>query len=155
MTETDLDCVVAIEQKSFPDPWPRRFFAEEIGKPARAYARVVRAQGSVVGYLVAWFILDEVHLGNLAVHSAHRRSGIGRALVLDLLARASRCGASFITLEVRAGNRAAISLYTSLEFQRVAVRKGYYGGREDAIIMMREFSGRRSLTRERPGGRSN
>jgi len=139
MTESDLDQVAAIEQQSFPDPWPRRFFHEELAKPTPAYARVARAEGEVAGYLVAWFILDEVHLGNLAVHGSHRRRGVGRALVEDLVRRAGRRGSSFITLEVRAGNRAAISLYTGLQFQPVAVRKGYYAGREDAIIMLREF----------------
>jgi ribosomal-protein-alanine N-acetyltransferase len=63
-------------------------------------------------------------------------------LVEDLVRRAGRHGSSFITLEVRAGNRGAISLYTSLLFQPVAVRKGYYSGREDAIIMLREFGKR-------------
>jgi ribosomal-protein-alanine N-acetyltransferase len=142
MTEADLNQVVVIEQQSFPDPWPRRFFHEELVKLDPAYARVARADSQVAGYLIAWFILDEVHLGNLAVHRAHRRRGIGRALVEDLVLRAGRHGSSFITLEVRAGNRGAISLYTSLLFQPVAVRKGYYSGREDAIIMLREFGKR-------------
>jgi ribosomal-protein-alanine N-acetyltransferase len=140
MTEADLDQVVAIEQQSFPDPWPRQFFHEELAKRPPAYARVVRSEGKIAGYLIAWFILDEVHLGNLAVNGSHRRRGVGRALVEDLVRRATRRGSSFITLEVRANNRAAIALYTHLQFQPVAVRKGYYAGREDAIIMLREFN---------------
>ncbi len=153
MTEADLDHVHAIEQTSFPDPWPRRFFADEVAKTPLAYARVARLGGQVVGYLVAWFVLDEVHLGNLAVHASHRRCGIGRALLDDLLYRAERRGSTMVTLEVRAGNRAAIDLYTRFEFHPVAVRKGYYAGREDAIIMVREFSGDGSPAkpRRRPG----
>ena len=46
-----------------------------------------------------------------------------------------RRGASFITLEVRARNLAAIALYADFGFRQVAVRKGYYAGREDALIM--------------------
>ena len=39
-------------------------------------------------------------------------------------------------LEVRKGNVPAISLYTSLGFQTVGVRKGFYEApREDALIM--------------------
>jgi ribosomal-protein-alanine N-acetyltransferase len=89
---------------------------------------------------VAWFILDEVHLGNLAVHPDHRRQGIARALVEHLVERARRRGSSFITLEVRAGNRAAIDLYARHRFQPVGLRKGYYAGREDAIVMVRELT---------------
>ncbi len=139
MTEAMLDEVRSIELEAFPDPWPRRFFAEELAKPNPAYARVALHSGRVMGYLVAWFILDEVHLGNLAVHPQHRRQGIARALLEHLIQRAERRGASFITLEVRAGNRAAMSLYARYRFRPVAVRKGYYAGREDAVIMVREF----------------
>ena len=135
MTEAALDEVHAIECQVFPDPWPRRSFAEELAKSPPPYARVARRDGRVVGYLFAWFVLDEVHLGNLAVHPDYRRQGVGRALLGGLMYRSRRRGASFITLEVRARNLAAIALYADFGFRQVAVRKGYYAGREDALIM--------------------
>lgn len=138
MTEALLDQVHTIERESFPDPWPRRFFEGELSRSDPAYARVVLGGERVIGYLVAWFILDEVHLGNLAVHPEHRRQGVGRLLVQHLIERAERRGASFISLEVRAGNRAAMSLYARHHFRPEGVRKGYYAGREDAVIMVRE-----------------
>ncbi len=161
MVEADLDAVLAIEREAFLDPWPRRFFVEELTKIPPAYARVARlgdggggGGGELVGYLVAWFILDEVHLGNLAVEPGRQRHGIGRALVEHLVERAERRGASFITLEVRAGNRAAITLYTRHRFKPVGIRRGYYAGREDAIIMVREFGheGGGEVEGERSGG---
>jgi ribosomal-protein-alanine N-acetyltransferase len=153
MTAADLDAVLAIEQVSFPDPWPRRFFAEEAQKPGLVYARVARSAGRAIGYLVAWFVLDEIHLGNLAVDRDHRRRGVAHALLADLFHRGRRRGSSFITLEVRAGNQGAIALYSSLDFQPVAVRKGYYAGKEDAVIMVREFSARGGQGKERRGAR--
>jgi ribosomal-protein-alanine N-acetyltransferase len=139
MTEGALDEVVAIEGQVFPDPWPRRSFAEELAKSPPPYAQVARRAGRVVGYLFAWFILDEVHLGNLAVDPRYRRQGVARALLSRLVERSRRRGSTFITLEVRAQNTAAIALYEGLGFRRVAVRKGYYAGREDALIMEREL----------------
>jgi ribosomal-protein-alanine N-acetyltransferase len=139
MTAGALDEVLAIERQVFPDPWPRQSFADELSKSPPPYARVARRAGQVVGYLFAWFILDEVHLGNLAVHPAHRRQGVARALLGRLIERSRRRGSSFITLEVRALNTAAIALYEQFGFRRVAVRKGYYAGREDALIMEREL----------------
>jgi ribosomal-protein-alanine N-acetyltransferase len=139
MSEGALDEVLAIEGEVFPDPWPRRSFSEELAKSPPPYARVARRGGRVVGYLFAWFILDEVHLGNLAVHPRHRRQGVARALLRHLMERSRRRGSSFITLEVRAQNAAAIALYEEFGFRRVAVRKGYYAGREDALIMEREL----------------
>ena len=142
MTEALLEQVDAIERESFPDPWPRRFFMEELTRSDPAYARVAIEDGQVIGYLVAWFVLDEVHLGNLAVHPEHRRRGVGRLLLQHLIDRAERRGASFISLEVRAGNRAAMSLYARHHFRPEGLRKGYYAGREDAVIMVRECGGR-------------
>jgi ribosomal-protein-alanine N-acetyltransferase len=152
MTEAAVDAILSIERQSFPDPWPRRFFIEEISKSQPAYARVVLLDEQVVGYLVAWFVLDEIHLGNLAVHPEYRRRGIARALVEHLVERADRRGASVITLEVRAGNRAAVALYSRYHFQPVGLRRGYYGGREDAIVMVREFApGGATAAGGRPG----
>lgn len=150
MTEAVLDQVAAIEDQSFPDPWPRRFFHEELTRSDPAYARVAIAGGQVSGYLVAWFILDEVHLGNLAVHPAHRRRGIGRCLLEHLIEQAERGGASLISLEVRAGNRAAMSLYARHHFRPEGIRKGYYAGREDAVIMVRERRAEPALGQEDP-----
>jgi [ribosomal protein S18]-alanine N-acetyltransferase len=135
LTTAALDEVLAIENRVFPDPWSRQSFTAELEKSPRPFARVARLRGAVVGYLFAWFVLDEVHLGNLAVHPDHRRQGIGRALLAELVTRSRRRGSSFITLEVRARNAAAIALYSQYGFRAVAVRKGYYAGRENAVIM--------------------
>ena len=45
----------------------------------------------------------------------------------------------YITLEVRVGNKAAISLYEKYGFKSLGVRKGYYqDNNEDALIMWTE-----------------
>lgn len=150
LTLAALDEVLAIESQVFPDPWSRQIFTAELEKSPLPFARVARQGGVVVGYLIAWFILDEVHLGNLAVHPDHRRQGIGRALVAELVTKSRRRGSSFITLEVRARNEAAIALYSQFGFRPVAVRKGYYGGRENAVIMERDLEAE-SRTRRREG----
>ena len=49
---------------------------------------------------------------------------------------------AFLTLEVRASNHKAISLYTKNGFVQEGRRKDYYKDpKEDAIIMTRRFSG--------------
>ena len=71
-TLDDVDAIFEIEQHSFPNPWPRSVLAAEISK--RNWSRVVIATrgGELVGYLVYWVILTEVHLLNLAVAPAWR-----------------------------------------------------------------------------------
>ncbi len=55
--------------------------------------------------------------------------------MLQLIAEARQLGAREVFLEVRADNQDAQSLYRSLGFAALSVRKGYYKGGIDAIIM--------------------
>lgn len=81
-------------------------------------------------------VLDEGYLSNIAVSPEHRRQGIAEALLKALLVRASARKLSFVTLEVRAGNIPAQTLYRKLGFTEVGVRRGYYEHpKEDAVLM--------------------
>lgn len=139
MRAADLEAVIAIEQRSFPEPWPRRFFEHEIEASQTAWPVVAALGREVAGYMVAWFVADEVHLGNLAVREDLRRRGIAQALLDQLIARAQRDHASTISLEVRVSNRAAISLYARNRFRPSGLRRGYYKAREDALVMTRDL----------------
>ncbi len=89
--------------------------------------------GALVGYTLFWHVVDEVHLLNVAVAVSARRQGLGRALMLDLVAYARAHGIVRILLEVRASNAPALALYESMGFTRFNVRPRYYSDGEDAI----------------------
>ncbi len=136
---SDLSAVLKIEHASFPCPWKPEFFLSEINNP---YARLVVAEraGEVVGYCCCWLVADEVHILDVAVHPDHRRCGIGKLLLQEILAEARQNGACSASLEVRASNLPAIALYQALGFQQVAIRQGYYENGEDALLMVCYFS---------------
>jgi [ribosomal protein S18]-alanine N-acetyltransferase len=93
-----------------------------------------------LGFLLAWLVADEVHLIDLGTHPDHRRSGVGKALLATLLARARSQRARLVLLEVRRSNQAALELYRSHGFRAIRIRRGYYdGGTEDAIEMSLEL----------------
>ncbi len=143
MRSSDLDAVMAIEEVSFPTPWPRRFFEREVAADGlRVAATVALADREIVGYMVAWNMAGEIHLGNVAVSPTHRRRRVGQALLDRLVAQAEEEGASCITLEVRASNRGAITLYARNKFRPAGLRHGYYRGQEDAIVMIRDLERR-------------
>ena len=113
-------------------------FTDEIGHP-QSVAVVVRHRGILAGYLLAWRLDGEMHLGNLAVVPSMQRRGIGRFLLEWLIAEAAAGGQERITLEVRASNFAAQELYRRFGFRAVALRRGYYqDSGEDALVMMRD-----------------
>jgi ribosomal-protein-alanine N-acetyltransferase len=131
----DLDEIIAIEQISFPTPWPRQVFVMELNSSS-SYKRVSKINGRVVGYIVAWKIHDEVHILNLAVHPEHRRKGIGRGLIIDCLRYFSKKGIKSAILEVRVRNQNAIRLYEKIGFRSIGLRRKYYSDTgEDALVM--------------------
>jgi len=83
-----------------------------------------------------WGILDEAHITVMAVHPDVKRQGLGQAMLLALLERARLRGLERATLEVKASNQPAISLYQKFGFKVAGTRKGYYQDTgEDALIL--------------------
>ena len=137
MTLSDVDAVYEIERATFLTPWSRRDFEHEMTQNVCARYLVAEKDGAVVAFAGAHIILDEGHITNIAVSAPERGLGIGRKITWALLQYASNLGASYLTLEVRENNEPAKSLYRSLGFVRVGIRKKYYEDTgEDAWIMV-------------------
>jgi ribosomal-protein-alanine N-acetyltransferase len=137
MTLADVVEVSEVERTVFPDPWsPDSFLAEVERRPDVGWPVVVRDGHEIVAYAVVWFIVDEIHIGNVAVRPDRQGRGVGRWLMERILAEGKRRSMVFATLEVRPSNRPALSLYESFGFRRVAVRRHYYrNDDEDAWVL--------------------
>lgn len=140
MKADDLEAVLQIEALVFGTPWSRRAFQYELSENQLACLLVAeRMDGEqifVVGYIVLWLIVDEVHIANIAVAPSLQQMGIGRVLLREGLIRMLHAGGKLATLEVRVSNRAALHLYQRFGFIEVGCRQKYYRDtHEDAIIM--------------------
>jgi ribosomal-protein-alanine N-acetyltransferase len=115
---------------------------EELARPwARLWVARGEAGGEPLGFALVWHAADEVQLLDLAVDERARRRGVGRALVLFVLAYARETESRLLLLEVRRSNEAAIALYRSAGFTENGVRRGYYSDNgEDALAMSVELS---------------
>jgi ribosomal-protein-alanine N-acetyltransferase len=83
-----------------------------------------------------WAILDEAHITLVAVHPDYQQQGLGQTMLLTLLSRARQRGLERATLEVKASNKPATSLYQKFGFQVAGRRRGYYQQTgEDALIL--------------------
>jgi len=141
MAGNDLEGVVAIECESFPRPWKRDHFLDEM-KCNHAFPLVaVDREGMLIGYIFPRFFLDEGHILNVAVKGDCRGKGVGRRLVERVLRDCRELGASLVSLEVRQSNSTAIALYRLLGFVVTGKRRNYYENGEDAILMERIFTG--------------
>jgi ribosomal-protein-alanine N-acetyltransferase len=137
MGESHVREVVAIEQAVFGTPWTEDMFRQEIEGAFGSQAFVATLNARVVGYSIAWFFEKEVHLVNIAVHSAYRKRGVGNHLLNHLIHRALERGMRIVTLEVRASNHSAQTFYRRAHFRPIGIRKRYYSdNREDAVLMV-------------------
>ena len=137
--KADMDSVLAIEQASFADPWSRSAFVELLDDPRVAFL-IADAADTVRGYVVAWFVLDEGEIGNLAVPADARRQGVGALLLDGAIAAVCKSRVEALYLEVRASNAAARALYASRGFAEVGRRREYYRRpKEDALVLRLEL----------------
>jgi len=136
MTFDDLEQVVALDQMSFSLPWPPRSFQFELTDNPASRCWVADLDGRVVGMVVAWLIVDEIHIATIATHPDFRKQGIGKKLLSFTLQSAKDEGALTSFLEVRESNEAALMMYHKFGYVESGRREGYYKDNgEDAILM--------------------
>ncbi len=136
LQDADLDRVMEIERACFSTPWKDSTFR---GLLRRADTDLVGAEDEarrLVGYAVAWTVVDQSELGNVAVAEEARGAGIGRALVEAIVERVRARGSRECFLEVRESNAVAQALYDDMGFEVVGRRRAYYAlPTEDALVM--------------------
>jgi ribosomal-protein-alanine N-acetyltransferase len=145
-----IDALLAIENASHPTPWSRRMFESELeneiarfwifyAQPPHAAARdTADGESPIVGYGGFWNMLGDGNITNLTIAEAYRGQGFGKAALCFLLEEMIRMGMEYASLEVRASNIAARSLYEGAAFTRAGLRKGYYSNGEDALVLTRK-----------------
>ncbi len=136
MQTADLDAVMRIERKIYVHPWTRGNFRDSLNAGYSCW--IYQFAQSIVGYAVMMVAADEAHLLNLSIAAMWQRQGWGKKLLQQVLELARQHRARVMLLEVRPSNVAALGLYQSFGFKRIALRRGYYPAgpvREDAILL--------------------
>ena len=139
MNASHVAQIAELEKLCFSDPWSANSIASELENKL-AFWLVATEGDRVAGYIGSQTVMDETDMMNVAVHPDYRRNGIAEALVNDLVENLKKMGSHCLTLEVRASNMPAITLYEKLGFSEIGRRKNYYRNpREDALILRKEW----------------
>ena len=144
MTAFDIPLIASLERAIYPnDARSSAQFKEELaGVPANRYYRVaLDDEGTIVGY-AGIFTPDQgidADIHTLTVSPDHRRKGIGRALLEEMIAWAKQRQAPVVFLEVREGNDEAAPLYISSGFSAISRRNDYYGTGVHAVVMKKDL----------------
>lgn len=139
MNQSHIPQVADIEKVCFSRPWSEASLLEGLENPCSRFF-VAQSGGEVLGYVGMYCAADESYIDNIAVLPEYRRCGVGRALLSHVCDFSKAEDMSFISLEVRPSNIAAVSLYTEFGFERVGLRPGFYNDpKEDGLIMTLYF----------------
>jgi len=107
----EIEALVELDRLCFGSrAWSRKAWREAVLDPE--WTTVVLAGAG--GILAASVLLPAAPvscLASLAVHPWHRRTGWGRVLLRDAVARARAASARWLSLEVDRVNRGAVALY--------------------------------------------
>lgn len=130
-----------LEKICFDDPWSYNSFERELDNNISVYivARAVETR-KVVGYGGIWLMYDYADITNIAVSPESRRCGLGGKILQLLIDISSEKNMESINLEVRASNIPAIKLYEKYGFIKNGLRKRYYKGKEDAVLMTKTLN---------------
>lgn len=141
LRDTDIPQAVALDRLCLGGLWSEDGYQRELESPNSDLLGLWWREGledepRLIGLACLWAILEEAHITILAVHPDCRRRGLGKLLLYTLLKLARCRGLERATLEVRASNQGAISLYRQFGFRDVGVRCRYYQApEEDGLIL--------------------
>lgn len=139
MTLEDLNSIKDILTSEFDDFWNYNILKDEL-ECENSYIIVAKnSENNIVGFAGLKIILDEADIMNIVVKKSFRNNKIGSILLEYLISYSKNMNLKTITLEVNENNLSAIHLYNKFSFIKLGVRKKYYNGENNAIIMSKQI----------------
>ncbi|MDZ8137364.1 MAG: ribosomal protein S18-alanine N-acetyltransferase [Nostoc sp. DedQUE04] len=138
LTPEHLSALLELDRACFGGLWTMEGYQRELDSPNSDLLGLFSPvdNSRLLGMGCFWSILEEAHITILAVHPEYQRQGMGAALLYSLIKTACDRKMERATLEVRASNLGAISLYQKFGFKTAGRRRRYYQDNdEDALIL--------------------
>lgn len=101
---------------------------------------VMLSKNEVLGYIIAYSVLDESEILRVTVKEEFKRKNIGFSLLSFAENSLKKKGIKYLILECRVSNSPADFLYKKSGFINLGIRRNFYENPiEDAIIMKKEI----------------
>ena len=138
MTMNDFNNIKDNLSEEFDDFWNENILKSELENINSKYF-VAKKNNMTVGFAGILVLIDSVEITNIVVKKCERNEGIGSILLEKLISEGIILKKDNISLEVNEKNSIAIMLYEKYNFKQVGLRKKYYNGENNAIIMTRKL----------------
>lgn len=134
----DLDKIKECLYEDFDNFWNYQIFKEELANNNSNYL-VLRFNNDIIAYGGIKIIFDEAELMNIVTKKNKRNTGSAKLILNELIKIAKKNNCTKINLEVNENNEPALHLYKLFNFKKVGLRKHYYNGTDNAILMTLEL----------------
>ncbi|MEM7578952.1 MAG: ribosomal protein S18-alanine N-acetyltransferase [Cyanobacteria bacterium P01_A01_bin.80] len=138
LSHQHLSAILELDKACFRGLWSKAGYQRELDSPNSEIQGLFsqKTGDKLLGMGCFWSILEEAHITILAIDAQYHRQGMGTALLYSLIKTARENNLERATLEVRASNLGAISLYEKFGFKTAGRRRRYYKDNgEDALIL--------------------
>lgn len=137
MTMEDFYKIEESLESEFDEFWKSSILKSELENPNSKYV-VAEENSQIVGFAGIILLPDDAEITNIVTKKSERKKGIGNLLLAKIIEIAKKDKTN-ISLEVNEKNEIAIKLYEKYGFEKVGIRKKYYNGTDNAIIMTKFF----------------
>lgn len=135
----DLEDIITIQEACYNGvaPWGRVAVNSELRNKRSSFFLMCHHQEVAIAFIGISMRQDNFHVTNIATRPEYQNQGIGSFLIDVIVDLAERTERKRVTLEVRMSNENAKSLYRTLGFKEVRIKRNYYHNNgEDALDMV-------------------
>jgi [ribosomal protein S18]-alanine N-acetyltransferase len=139
---TDLESAYQLDQSCFEQgiSFTRGQIRDFVRRPGAISIVAERAgEEEMAALAIGQVTGSRAHVITIDVRAAHRRSGVGRKLLEELMTRFAAAGAKTVRLEVDLRNAPARRFYERMGFEETRKLPDYYGYGRDGMRMVREL----------------
>ena len=130
--------IARIEKDVFSDAWDLKSLEDSFEYDYN-HLLVEKKDGRVMGYVIYSDVQGDAELLRIAVDKRYRRQQVASKLMQSMLDDLIESGAERVSLEVRAHNISAVSLYKKFGFVSLFVRTNYYHEPEDDALIFQKI----------------
>ena len=131
---SDINSILNIENTSYEKPyWNESLLKYLFNESITDSVWIFEFKKKIIGFLIEQRCKDEISILNVAIDKKYQNNGFGKKIVSQYLGILPIN--SVVFLEVNKNNFIARKIYTSLNFEKIDLRKNYYNKGEDALIM--------------------
>ena len=138
MTLDDFEIIKDRLQEEFDEFWTPGVLFSELKNENTKYI-VLKENNNILGFAGIWITPDTVELNNIVIKKDSRGKGYSKVLLEKLIEISKETSREIFTLEVSEENVVTINLYKKYGFENVGLRKKYYKGKYDAILMSKKI----------------